>query len=111
MGTRRESVRTAGQGQGYAGAVPLAPPAPSAARSARRGEAGFAGLIALAVIGSLIVRVGDQRETPFVLLLALPRRAAIRMRHSRTLAALALAVAANATLPDNRGLVFPVLLV
>jgi signal transduction histidine kinase len=101
-------VRTAGQG--YAGAVPLALPARSAGPSARRGEAGFALLIALAVVGSLIVRVG-QGETPLVLLLALPALAAIRLRHKRPLEALTLAVAVNATLPDNRALVFPVLLV
>jgi signal transduction histidine kinase len=103
-------VRAAGQGQGYAGAVPPALPAPRAARSARRGEGVFAVLIALAVVGSLIFRAGEG-ETPLVLLLALPALAAIRLRHSRPLEALALAVAVNATVPDNRGLVFPVLLV
>jgi signal transduction histidine kinase len=90
--------------------VPPPLPASPAARSPRRAEAGFALLIALAVVSSLIVRVGEG-ETGFVLLLALPALAAIRLRHSRPLEALALAVAANATLPDNRGLVFPVLLV
>ena len=103
-------MRTAGQGQGYAGAVPPVLPAPRAARSARRGEGVFAVLIALAAVGSLIFRVGEG-ETPLVLLLALPALAAIRLRHSRPLEALALAVAVNATVPDNRGLVFPVLLV
>jgi signal transduction histidine kinase len=90
--------------------VPLAPPAASAARSSRRSEAGFAVLIALAVVASLIVRVGEG-ETPLVLLLALPALAAVRLRRDRPLEALALAVAVNAALPDNRALVFPVLLV
>jgi signal transduction histidine kinase len=90
--------------------VPLAPPAASAAPSSRRSEAGFAVLIALAVVASLIVRVGEG-ETPLVLLLALPALAAVRLRRDRPLEALALAVAVNAALPDNRALVFPVLLV
>jgi hypothetical protein len=77
-------VRTAGQGQGYAGAVPPAPPAPSAARHAGRAEAGFALLIAFAVVSSLIVRVGEG-ETPLALLLALPALAAIRSSYVKHL--------------------------
>lgn len=103
-------MRTAGQGQGYAGAVPPALPARFNARRAGRAETGFASLIAFAVVSSLIVRVAEG-ETPLALLLALPALAAIRLRLSRPLEALVLAVAANAALPDNRGLVFPVLLV
>jgi signal transduction histidine kinase len=97
-------------GQGYAGAVPLALPAPSAAPSSRRSEAVFAVVIALGVVASLIVRVA-QGETALALLLAVPALAAILLRHRRPLEALALAVAVNAAIPDNRALVFPVLLV
>jgi signal transduction histidine kinase len=90
--------------------VPLAPPARHAGPSRRRGEAGFALLIAVVVGASLIVRAGEG-ETPLVLLLALPALAAIRLRQNRPLEALALAVAVDAALPDDRALVFPVLLV
>jgi signal transduction histidine kinase len=97
-------------GQGYAGAVPIALPARSAAPSSRRSEAVFAVVIALGVVASLIVRVA-QGETAVALLLAVPALAAILLRHRRPLEALALAVAVNAAIPDNRALVFPVLLV
>jgi signal transduction histidine kinase len=97
-------------GQGYAGAVPLALPSRSAAPSSRRSEAVFAVVIALGVVASLIVRVA-QGETAVALLLAIPALAAILLRHRRPLEALALAVAVNAAIPDNRALVFPVLLV
>lgn len=90
--------------------MPLALPARSAGPSSRRGEAGFALLIAVVVAASLIVRASEG-ETPLVLLLVLPALAAIRLRHNRPLEALALAVAVDAALPDDRALVFPVLLV
>jgi signal transduction histidine kinase len=97
-------------GQGYAGAVPLPLSARSASTSSRRSEAVFAVVIALGVVASLIVRVA-QGETALALLLAIPALAAILLRHRRPLEALALAVAVNAAIPDNRALVFPVLLV
>jgi signal transduction histidine kinase len=90
--------------------VPIALPARSAAPSSRRSEAVFAVVIALGVVASLIVRVA-QGETAVALLLAVPALAAILLRHRRPLEALALAVAVNAAIPDNRALVFPVLLV
>jgi signal transduction histidine kinase len=90
--------------------VPLALPSRSAAPSSRRSEAVFAVVIALGVVASLIVRVA-QGETAVALLLAIPALAAILLRHRRPLEALALAVAVNAAIPDNRALVFPVLLV
>jgi signal transduction histidine kinase len=90
--------------------MPLTLRAASAAPSSRRSEAVFAVVIGLAVVASLIVRVGEG-ETPVVLLLALPALAAILLRRRRPPVALALAVAANVAMPDNRALVFPVLLV
>src|SRR3977135_1595962 len=90
--------------------MPVTMPAASAAPSSRRSEAVFAVVIGLAVVASLIVRVGEG-ETPVVLLLALPALAAILLRGRRPPVALALAVAVNVAMPDNRALVFPVLLV
>jgi signal transduction histidine kinase len=89
---------------------PALPSARSAGPSSRRGETGFALLIALVAAASLIVRVG-QGETPLALLLVVPALAAILLRRQRPLEALALAVAVDAALPDDRALVFPVLLV
>jgi signal transduction histidine kinase len=87
-----------------------APSAPSSAVDSRRGETVAAVLIALAVVGSLIARASEG-EGPLVLLLALPALAAILLRNRRPLEALALAVAVDAAIPDDRALAFPVLLV
>ena len=101
-------MRKATTGPGYAASVPRGLSA-SVARRLGRGEARVAALVALIVCVTLIARVGEG-ETPLALLLALPALAAIYLRQSRPLEALALAVAADAVLPDNRGLILPVLL-
>lgn len=96
-------------GRGYAEKMSLALPAPPVPR-APRSEAIAAVLISLLAFASLIAQAAN-RDEPFVVLLAIPAIAAVLLRHDRPLEALALAVAANAVVPDDRGLMWPVLLV
>jgi signal transduction histidine kinase len=77
---------------------------------ARRSDVLVALGLAVPVIGSLAVRAGRD-DQPLVLLLGLAALAPILLRRDRSGAALLLAVAAQATLPDNRALLLPVMAV
>jgi signal transduction histidine kinase len=90
--------------------MPLALPDLPARTVPRRGESIVAGLIGLVACVSLIAQA-SHGEGPLVLLLAVPVLAAILLRRRRALLALALAVAANAAVPDDRAIVWPVMLV
>ncbi len=90
--------------------MPVALPAPSAVPATRRGETVAASLITLALLGSLIGQATTHKG-PLALALMIPALAAVLLRERRPLEALALAVAVNALIPNDRASVWPVLLV
>jgi signal transduction histidine kinase len=78
--------------------------------AAQRGDVLVALGVAVPVIGSLAVRAIHSGQ-PLVLLLSLGALAPIFLRRSRPGAALLLAVAVEAAIPDNRALLLPVMAV
>jgi signal transduction histidine kinase len=78
--------------------------------AADRGDVLLALGLAVPVVGSLAVRA-SRSDQPLVLLLSLGALAPIFLRRDRSGAALLLAVAAQAAIPDNRALVLPVMAV
>jgi signal transduction histidine kinase len=75
-----------------------------------RGDLLLAAVLAVPVVGSLVARANRDHH-PLVVLLALGALAGILLRRNRPDAALLLAVAVDAAMPDNHALLFPVLAV
>jgi signal transduction histidine kinase len=78
--------------------------------ASQRGEVLIALALTVPVVGSLAIHA-DRTDQPLVLLLSAVVLAPILARRNRTAAALLLAVAVEAAMPDNRALVLPVMAV